>query len=57
MSGQCALTDNVIFVADQNVLTQNVKKNAAKIGANNLRLLINLFDVFNMSNESSESNS
>ena len=67
-SDQHVLTDNVIFVTDQNAaqnIKKNIKKNAEKNSEKNLmkndasysRVLIDLFDVSDTINESSESNS
>ena len=59
-SDQHVLTDNAVFVTDQNV-TQNIKKNteknAEKNNASYSRILIDSFDVSDTTNESSESNS
>ena len=60
MSDQCVLTDNVIFAVSHNTaqnITQNAEKNVEKNDANYSRVLIDLFDVSDTINESSESNS
>ena len=60
MSDQHVLTGNAVFIATQNV-TQNVKRNVMKndtkdLNTKSLEILIDLFDVSDMSNKSSELN-
>ena len=64
VSDQHVLTNNAIFVTNQNVTQntekntkKNTEKNAEKNDVSYFRTLIDSFDVFNTTNESSESNS